>query len=142
MKTNDILKDRHKVKLKWVEPWPACHPDGSELHANIELRASAHDCINMSRLVAKSHNLSTFGDDARHLDEFMAVNWATAIDSNPLLDAMALAKKFHNIYENLALEYGYKTNPDTKEFNMDSPNAQLMVATCAEIIKELKPVDL
>jgi hypothetical protein len=50
--------------------------------------------------------------------------------------ALNLAKKFHDIYERLAPSFGYKTRPDTKEFNPDSPNGQLMIAVCKEILSQ------
>lgn len=50
--------------------------------------------------------------------------------------ALALAIRFHEIYERLAPSFGYETRPDTKVFDPESKNGKLMVAVCAEIIKE------
>jgi hypothetical protein len=76
MTTEEMLEQRHTLKLVWVEPWPACGPEGNELDAHLELRATVHDCINMQRDSSKHSGRSTMGDDARRLDEFMAVHWA------------------------------------------------------------------
>ena len=44
-----------------------------------------------------------------------------------------LARRFHETYERLALEFGYETRPDTKEFDPESPNGKLMVAVITEL---------
>ena len=41
-----------------------------------------------------------------------------------------IAKLFHDTYEKLAPEYGYKTREDTKEFDPFSPNGRLMIEVC------------
>jgi hypothetical protein len=73
---NDWLESRHTKYVTWVEPWAACGPEGNELNAHVILRATVHDCINMSRLVAKADGRSTMGGDRDHLLDFMAVHWA------------------------------------------------------------------
>ena len=78
MTTEEMLEQRHTLKLVWVEPWKACGPEGNELDAHIELRATVHDCVNMSRAAAKQAGRPTMGEDARHLLDFMAVHWAVA----------------------------------------------------------------
>lgn len=77
MTTEEMLEQRHTLKLLWVEPWKACGPEGNELDAHLELRATIHDCINMSRAAAKQAGRPTMGEDERHLLDFMAVHWAT-----------------------------------------------------------------
>jgi hypothetical protein len=77
MTTEEMLEQRHTLKLLWVEPWKACGPEGNELDAHLELRATVHDCINMSRAAAKQAGRPTMGEDERHLLDFMAVHWAT-----------------------------------------------------------------
>lgn len=62
--------------LEWREPWPACGPTGNQLSANIVLRASVHDCINLQRAADQEAGLPTEGGDARRLEDFMAVHWA------------------------------------------------------------------
>ena len=46
---------------------------------------------------------------------------------------LELAKAFHDTYEKLAPQYGYETRDDTKEFDANSPNGQLMIAVCRKI---------
>ena len=41
---------------------------------------------------------------------------------------------FHDTYEELAKEYGYKTREDTKVFDMESPNGKTMLKTVEKII--------
>ena len=53
------------------------------------------------------------------------------------MNAKELAKKFHDIYEELAPEFGYKTRKDTKEFSEHTSNGQLMIATCKKLLDEL-----
>lgn len=71
-----LLESRHETTLQWCEPWPACGPEGNDLHANVTIRATVHDCINMQRRVAKAAGRATVGDDANHLLNFMAAHWA------------------------------------------------------------------
>ena len=77
MTVEEMLEKRHTLKLLWMEPWQACGPNGVELTAHIELRATVNDCINMSRVVSKASGFPTDGDDANHLLYFIAVHWAT-----------------------------------------------------------------
>ena len=44
-----------------------------------------------------------------------------------------LARRFHETYERLAPQFGYKTRKETREFDPRSPNGKLMIAVCAEI---------
>lgn len=48
-----------------------------------------------------------------------------------------LAMHFHNTYEKLAPSFGYKTREDTKQFDINSNNGQLMVAVCETILKDV-----
>ena len=41
-----------------------------------------------------------------------------------------VARLFHDTYEKMAPSFGYETRSDTKEFNPQSPNGQLMIAVC------------
>lgn len=41
---------------------------------------------------------------------------------------IAKAREFHDTYERLAPSFGYETRPDTKAFDPESPNGQLMIA--------------
>jgi hypothetical protein len=81
MTTNELtrlLENRHTAVLEWVEPWPACGPEGDALDAHVTLRASVHDCVNLQRQSDMRNGLPTSGDDLRRLDEFIVVHWATA----------------------------------------------------------------
>ena len=46
------------------------------------------------------------------------------------------ARQFHNLYEKYAPEFSYETRKDTKEFDPKSPNGQLMIKVCNEIISQ------
>ena len=47
-----------------------------------------------------------------------------------------LARRFHDVYERLAPEYGYTTRTDTREFDPQSNNGRLMIAVCGEVAGE------
>lgn len=49
-----------------------------------------------------------------------------------------LARRFHEIYEQLAPLYGYKTREDTREFDSQSNNGRLMIAVTSEIEREFE----
>jgi len=53
------------------------------------------------------------------------------------VDKIQLAKFFHKTYEDLATGFFYKTREDTKEFNPNSANGKLMIATCGAVLEEL-----
>lgn len=44
-------------------------------------------------------------------------------------DLEETTRRFHNIYEQVAKEYGYKTREDTKELDFNSPNGMTMLKT-------------
>lgn len=71
MWTDDILEQRHSLKLEWDEVRPARGPQGNVLTAYVTLSATVHDCINLQREDAWSDLQSTMGDDARHLLDFI-----------------------------------------------------------------------
>ena len=50
-------------------------------------------------------------------------------------NAVKWARKFHKTYEQLAPQFGYETRKDTREFNPDSPNGQLMVAVMLRVFE-------
>jgi hypothetical protein len=93
---NDWLESRHTKYVTWVEPWAACGPEGNELNAHVILRATVHDCINMSRLVAKANGHSTMGGDRDHLLNFMAVHWAEVVDNPSYSEAIELFTEAYN----------------------------------------------
>ena len=45
------------------------------------------------------------------------------------LDLEETTRRFHNVYEQVAKEYGYKTREDTKELDFNSPNGMTMLKT-------------
>lgn len=53
-----------------------------------------------------------------------------------------IARKFHATYERLSAEYGYHTRLDTREFDPESPNGRLMIATVREVMMELRRENL
>ena len=52
------------------------------------------------------------------------------------LDWEKVAFLFHNTYEGLATKFGYETRKDTKEFDPESNNGKLMIATCKAVISK------
>jgi len=50
------------------------------------------------------------------------------------MKAEELARLFHETYEQLAPEFGYKTRKGTREFSEHTSNGQLMIAVCREIL--------
>jgi hypothetical protein len=50
------------------------------------------------------------------------------------MNPLQLAGIFHGTYERLAPQFGYETRPDTREFRPASPNGQLMIAVCQELL--------
>ena len=52
------------------------------------------------------------------------------------MSPLELAIKFHEAYERLAPQFGYETRNDTKDFDPNSPNGQLMIAVCGEVFSD------
>lgn len=50
------------------------------------------------------------------------------------LTALRLARVFHEVYERRAPDFGYETRQETKVFDENSPNGQLMIAVCEDVI--------
>ena len=50
-----------------------------------------------------------------------------------MVNAVEIARQFHEAYERLAPGFGYETRKDTKDFDPNSPNGQLMTAVCQEV---------
>ena len=57
-----------------------------------------------------------------------------------MMTALELAKLFHDTYERLAPDYGYETREDTREFNSDAINYELMVAVCGVILDHFNAI--
>lgn len=49
-----------------------------------------------------------------------------------------LARRFHELYEELAPVFGYKTRKDTKLFDKESDNGRLMIAVTDIIEKDFE----
>jgi hypothetical protein len=47
-----------------------------------------------------------------------------------------IARAFHDHYERLAPQFGYETRPETREFDPDSQNGRLMVATVKAVLAD------
>ena len=78
-----LLEKRHDWSFRWHEPWPAKSADGGDLSAHIVLRASIHDCINMTRLVWEAGGHPHFGMDEELMLDFYAVHWAAVVTTSP-----------------------------------------------------------
>lgn len=50
-----------------------------------------------------------------------------------MVDGVAVARQFHDVYERLAPSFGYETRKDTKIFDPETPNGRLMIAVCEEV---------
>ena len=77
-KISELLKSRHDTYLEWVEPWPASGPDGKDVSADITIKASVHDCINLRRWHYKLPGGPTL-DEHELLADFMSVYWAQVV---------------------------------------------------------------
>ena len=53
------------------------------------------------------------------------------------VQAEALAREFHDVYERMAPNFGYETRQDTRQFDPETPNGRLMIAVCGDIIDRL-----
>lgn len=71
----DLLENRSKYFLVWVEPWPARDKQGEDNDAHIELKATVEHCINMKRREYHKRELPTTSDTELLLD-FIDVNTA------------------------------------------------------------------
>lgn len=55
-----------------------------------------------------------------------------------MVNAMEVAKRFHEVYERLAPSFGYETRKETRAFDPESPNGKLMIAVCQEVGNEIE----
>lgn len=58
------------------------------------------------------------------------------------INGLTLAQLFHNAYEGLAPQFGYTTREESREFDADSQNGQLMIATAEAILVTLRLYEL
>ena len=61
MTLEEMVDNKHTVKLRWSEPWTATDQQGNEFTAVVELHATVSDCIGMARAYAKSCGRPTDG---------------------------------------------------------------------------------
>ena len=54
---------------------------------------------------------------------------------------LELARLFHDTYERMAPLFGYETRPETREFDPDSPNGELILAVVNEVRNHLQTQD-
>lgn len=59
-------------------------------------------------------------------------------DSDLVLNEEETARKFHEVYERLAPNFGYETRTETREFESTTPNGKLMIAVMAEMLPLIK----
>jgi len=57
------------------------------------------------------------------------------------VDALDLARMFHEAYERLAPMFGYETREDTKIFDPSTSNGRLMIATASEVLAAMPSTD-
>jgi hypothetical protein len=65
-----------------------------------------------------------------------------AVEPAQVEQGECLARKFHNLYEELAPQFGYETRPDTKGFDPTSPNGKLMIAVCSRLATQSPAAEL
>lgn len=83
---------------------------------------------------------SATGDDTSDADADKDKDTtATAPDDSIDERAVAAARKFHEIYERLAPDFGYETREETREFDPESQNGKLMTAVLKELLDTKKP---
>ena len=58
------------------------------------------------------------------------------------LNAVKLARLFHDTYERLAPEFGYETREETRAFDEATPNGKLMIAVCEKVTEALAVPEL
>jgi len=59
------------------------------------------------------------------------------LNATERLSAEALAKKFHEYYEELAPSFDYETREETRSFSPHSRNGKLMIAVSKKIIADI-----
>ena len=97
-------------------------------------------CKNNKTVVFDSRRLSTYTRRRRHC---LLCNYRfttrESLASKPLSRSEQLAIKFHQLYEELAPSFGYKTREASAKPWSEVPenNKQLMISVCSRILKEL-----
>ena len=75
-------------------------------------------------------------DCTASIEHKLAAEQAAPCNSE-VLTAEGLARRFHGLYEREAVNHGYTTRPETREFNPKSRNGQLMTTVCKQVLKDL-----
>lgn len=57
----------------------------------------------------------------------------SAVDDSKI-EVLELARQFHEAYERLAPRFGFVTRPETRAFDLTTPNGRLMLAVCKELV--------
>lgn len=155
-------KEQPNPKLSWLKPWEELSEPDKEvdrrigmqiavgvvarLRRNLDNAREAHDMQLAAIMTATFQNtVSTikdrigsdnpywtvaYGDVCRAVDREMALRDELAPYK---LEPLALALRFHEVYERLAPSFGYETRTETRVFDPESKNGKLMVAVCAEL---------
>lgn len=130
---------------------PLFWQDGRAGPANI-ITCNGEDCRGVSfvaddgtrKEIIDHHNLGVrvLLDNLKrvHLDSVHKKLTEAAFAANTPQAALELATRFHDLYEQLAPQFGYETRQDTKQFDPTSPNGQLMQAVAKEILKDYLPL--
>jgi hypothetical protein len=98
----------------------------------------AHDALVALRTMAKTHPAL---QGREYIDLGVQTNNAIegleaaikAAQPEPMSDEQ-LARRFHEIYERLAPQFGYVTRQNTRKFDPTSANGRLMMATCRALL--------
>ncbi len=75
-----LLNRRMEARLAWVEPWPAVAPQGGEIDAHVEMRATVHDCVNLQRVAWEAKGIPHQFRDKDLLLDFIAIHWASVVE--------------------------------------------------------------
>lgn len=88
----------------------------------------------LRELVYKHHitSFETINFLSKALDKYAESEVERRIKS---ISPKVLAELFHDIYETFAPIHGYETREDTREFDSNSKNGKLMIATCKHLIE-------
>ena len=80
MTLQEMVDNKHTVKLHWSEPWTATDQQGNEFTAVVELHATVSDCIGIARTCAKSRGRPTGRPEVTYLDDFIVTHWAHPVN--------------------------------------------------------------
>jgi len=55
-----------------------------------------------------------------------------------MISAERWARRFHEVYEELAPSFGYETRAETRAFDRNSANGKLTIAVCERVVQEIE----